>query len=251
MCRCVWSPVLKEEFEIQSKQKKRQIKNRSPITGNPWLSGAILAAILIPEELFGLGILAAGVKLLINKAGSAKLARAAIANKINQIDNSSISSPTPPTASKTVSLPNRVSPIIIANGLDLRGLDLTQLRSLIPSLSEQQALKILVKQKGNFKVKTFQDLASILDVNQFRQLKAIARQNNLLNLLHPSNNLTPSAIWVNSGGIIPKNKTKAVFELIKNNNFSSVEELLEMLRKEGIDIQRLNNYAVESFDRSP
>ncbi|MDJ0594433.1 MAG: hypothetical protein QNJ72_31400, partial [Pleurocapsa sp. MO_226.B13] len=76
------------------------------------------------------------------------------------------------------------------------------------------------------------------------------RQNNLLNLLHPSNNLTPSAIWVNSGGIIPKNKTKAVFELVKNNSFSGVEELLEALKKEGIDIERLNNYAIESFDRT-
>ena len=240
-CRCVWSPILKEEFEKVATEPKRQIKNRKIVPGKSWLAGGILAAILIPEELAILGAIGAGIKALISKTGSLPLARVAIADKINKIIQGIAPKPTPKIKT-TIKFP----PQIIAPNLDLNQANPEQLRSLIPNLTQQQIEKIIgnnINRKLNLK-----DLKSILSTQQYRQVKAIARENYLLNLLHPNNNLNPSAIWVNSGGIISKKKAKAVFKLIKNNSFDSVENLLEALRKEGIDYIKLNNYALGKFD---
>lgn len=256
MCRCVWSPVLKEDFDKQSKQKGRQLKNRKLVSGKSWLAGAIIAAILLPEELIFGRLLAGGLALLIKKFGSLKLARAAIAAQINKIgnlgeavkskDNLNTSSS---KATKGVQV-GKIPPMVIAPGLDLQTATIAELRSLIPSLSQEQCRKILAKEKGRLKLKSLADLRDILDANQFAQIKAIARSNNILNLLHPNNNLNPSALWINSGGIISQDKAKVVFKLINNQSFSTVEELLEALKKTGVDIDELNNYSAQIFDRN-
>ena len=239
MCRCVWSPILKEEFPKQSKEKYRQLKNRDLVPGKTWLAGAIIASILLPDELIIGGALVAGLALLIKKFGSAKLARAAIATQINKIGT--LGKQSVVRAPSVIPI-NKIVPLVIAPGIDLNTATPEQLRSLIPSLNPYQASKI-VERRNNSQLTNLNDISNILNPNQLRDLKAIARENNLLNILHPENNLTPSSIWVNSGGIIPKSKTKAVFKLIKESNFSSMQELLKALRKQGIDVDRLNNYA--------
>ncbi|MEM8780495.1 MAG: minor capsid protein, partial [Cyanobacteria bacterium P01_G01_bin.49] len=247
-CRCVWSPVLKTEFDIEGGKKQRQVKHRKLVPGKSWLSGAILAAILIPEELFYAGILAAGIKALVAKAGSIKLARAAIAQQINKIAQNSLAKPA--AVLRDLIPKSRLNtPIFIAPGINLKNTNPQQLRSLIPGITDRQIYEITRKTKNRSTLKDFSDLQGILDKNQYRQLKAIARQNNLLNLLHPNNNYNPSLVWVNSGGIISKSKSKAIYNLIQKNNYNTVDELLAALKNNGIDADKLNVYAIDQFDQ--
>lgn len=258
MCRCVWSPVLKEEFDTQSKEKDRQIKNRDLVPGKSWLAGAIIASILLPDELIIGGALAAGLALLVKKFGSLKLARAAIATQINNIGNLGkinplVKEPNPQqgnvpqkTTNKTTPT-GKSSPLIITPGLDLKTATVEQLRSLLPSLNQYQASKI-IEYRRLANIKSLDELSTILNPDQVRELKAIARNNNIFNLLYPSNNLTPSSLWVNSGGIISRKKSQDIFKLIQNTQFNSLEDLLAALKAKGIDADKLNNYAINQFD---
>lgn len=254
-CRCVWSPVLKTEFEEISNQPGRQIKDRKLVPAKTWLIGGILAAILIPEELFAAGLLLSGLRALIAKAGSAKLARAAIANTINTIGTSHQAlgrgatwsgNPTvsPSTKTQRSAVPPRTPlvPNIITPGIDLNTATPEQLRSLIPNLTDAQIYQIVNNRPDLSK------LSTIVDKNQWATIRAIARDNYILNILHSQNNLTSSALWVNSGGIIPKNKAYTILKEIKKG-ISSKEELIELLKKNKIDYKKLLSYSDNIFNR--
>lgn len=250
-CRCVWSPVLKTQFEEISNQPGRQIKDRKLVPAKTWLIGGILAAILIPEELFAAGLLLSGLRALIAKAGSAKLARAAIANTINTIGT--IKKGTSHQAlerGETVGGSLRplnvpfysLVPNIITPGIDLNTATPKQLRSLIPNLTDAQIYQIVNNRPDLSK------LSTIVDKNQWATIRAIARDNYILNILHSQNNLTPSALWVNSGGIIPKNKANIILKEIKKG-ISSKEDLIELMKKNKIDYKKLINYSDNIFNR--
>ena len=226
-CRCVWSPVLKTEFKGAIATPGRKIKDRKLIKGKTWLSGAILAAVLIPEELFILGLLGTAARGLVAKYGTIKLAREAIAAKINGA-NVKIAYP---------SVPN----------IDLNSADPKQLRSLVPDLNDLQLQQIL--QARDAKAIDLEDLKGILNVSQYLKVKAIARENYILKLLSLDNNLSPSALWINSGSIIPRDKASKIYKLIKNNQFSAKKDLMLALRAEGIDIEAIDRYAQDLFDR--
>lgn len=250
-CRCVWSPVLKTDFDEAIAVPGRKLKERKPVKSKSWLAGAILAAILIPEELFFAGAVGLFAKKMIAKTGSAQAARASVALIIDGIGSAATKA-----AVKANSFVRNysVSPNIVAPGIDLNTATGEQWRSLIPNLSNYQIEQLLrnVKrnQKGNREwVGGFEKLSKILDRDQWLNFRKVARLNNISNILHPSNNFNPSAVWVNTGGIVPKSKAKAVYNLINQNNFGSTGDLLAALGELGIDTERLVDYSIRSFDR--
>lgn len=249
-CRCVWSPVLKTEFDEVIKQPGRNIKDRKLVKGKYWLAGGILAAILIPEELFAAGLLLAGIKALVSKAGSTKLARAAIAKKINSIGKSEKATVNKPTKITQLIVTNKIPPAIISPGIDLNSANAEELRSLIPNINSNQIQQIIAARGigSNVKAIDLKTLKSILNSRQYLEIRAIARENYILNILHPQNNLTPSALWVNSGGLIPKNKTNAIFKEIKQG-IGSKQELINLLRKNKVNYNQLLSYVDNLFNR--
>lgn len=247
-CRCVWSPVLKTEFDKVIGQPGRKIKDRKLVPAKSWLVGGILAAILIPEELFFGGLLLAGIKALITKAGSLKLARIAIANKINNIGKKT--EPLTTTSLKKLVNTNKISPAIITPGIDLNSATPNELRSLLPTLNNNQIQQIIIARGigANFRAIDLNTLKSILTKNQYLKIRAIARDNYILNILHIKNNILPSALWVNSGGIIPKNKTNAIFKEIKKG-IGNRQEIINLLDRNKINYNQLISYANNLFDR--
>jgi len=226
-CRCVWSPVLKTEFDKESKIPARQLKNRNPVKSKKWLAGGILAALLLPEELFLIGGLGFGLKKLITKAGSTVLARAAIAKKFNDIfGRGKVAAPAAKAPGK-VRKGRSVTPNIVAPGVNLNIITAKEWRSLIPDLTQEQLNKLIKNVKRNqFGIKEFEGglskLSTMLTRKQWLAIRNTARNNTLLNVLHPENNYNSSAIWVNSGGIISKQKSRVIYDLIQTNLMGTI-----------------------------
>lgn len=254
MCRCVWSPVLKTDFKRESSKKFRQLKNRKTANHKPWLAGGIIAALLIPEELALAGFLAVGLQKLIKKAGSTKLAQLTIASKFNKIGSpdKAVSPKQPITldpASAQLKPTKEANPIAIAPGVNLQTAGQQELRSLIPSLTEKQAFDLIAYRRKT-RIESLNQLSSILAPNQLRKLRAIARQNSLFNLLSPETNTSPSALWVKTGGIIPKDKARKIYKLIRAKQFNSLEELEKALSKEKINVPQLKSFANTVFQKN-
>ena len=229
-CRCVWSPILKKDFRTIAAEPNRKAKDRKIIGGKTWLSGAIIAAILIPEELFALGLLGAAARNFVLKAGSLKLARDAIADSIN---GQGLVAPPAQPDTKIVKLLKDYKP--------------EELKSFIPDLNNLQLQQISqIKNKDSY---FLTDLKTILTPPQYLKAKKVFRENYLLELLSPKNNLNPSSLWINSGGIISRDKARDIYKLIKNKQFSDLADLMSALKGKGVDTDRLNKYAIDLFDR--
>lgn len=250
-CRCVWSPILKEKFDKVSVQPGRKIKDRRLLKGRPWLSAAILAALIIPEELFFVGLLSTGIKILVGRLGGTQAARAFIANKIAQITGQKAKKPKQTEAKEREGLSlNKVlsrvknKPVFMASpGVNLNVATDIELKNilLVPKLNDSQIRQI--KKIRRINPLTFEGLKEVLNPYQVRQLRTIARKNYIFDLLHPNNNLTPSALWVNSGGIISKKQAEVVYRMINKEQFANKNDLLKALRKFGVDAEKLDKYS--------
>lgn len=225
-CRCVWTPVLKEQKKILDDPKRAV--GAFDLVPRPagWASAAILAAVLLAGGKSGtLAPVPAAV-------ATTEIAKILSEPSIEKVEREEV------VAAIPVSRPK-----LMVGSIDLNRATIQELTSLLPgrSLNVRQARSI-IRYRNQAPFQSIDDLKNVPDVGAktVEKLRQLSEGSEIFVFLSPQNIRTPTQLWASNLGLT-RSQAKTVFDEMQKGAFKDLQDLQTRLKGKGIGKKTIEN----------
>jgi competence ComEA-like helix-hairpin-helix protein len=225
-CRCVWTPVLKEQKKILNDPKRAV--GAFDIVPRPagWASAAILAAVLLAGGKSGtLTAVPAAV-------ATTEIAKILSEPSIEKVEREEVVTAIPASRPK-----------LMVGSVDLNRATIQELTSLLPgrSLNVRQARSI-IRYRNQTPFQSIDDLRKVPEIGQktVEKLRQLAEGSEIFVFLSPQNIRTPTQLWASNLGLT-RSQAKIVFDEMQKGAFKDLQDLQTRLKGKGIGKKTIEN----------
>lgn len=256
-CRCVLSPVLKDNKQL--KEDDRKIENRE-LVPRPliWAGAAILAAVLLGSMAKKSGV----IQQIGNAIDDGKNIAAAVtlSEAIEEIRQGVIAENKATPDNKTTQSQTEEQPQseeekqeeqpeetqqtdtqFLVGGIDLNTATREQIQALLPArlLNVRQINEILRYRKNN-RIDSVEDLKKIPEIGRKTLERLIQLSQDFDPVMFLNDVRSPAQLWASNLGLT-RSQARTVFEELQKAPFKNIEDMKERLKGKGIGDKTIEN----------